>query len=157
MKNDKFLIGIIAGIVLLVVVAIIMVLTRGQGEDYIADDAPAGVVHNYFLALQRKDYERAYSYLADDLQSKPDLDKFIRDMDSQRYGSSEASLQIGETRLDDDRSQVDVLALAPHIPVPIQSLRTVNRPASLLASAMTACMRQAVAETMASAPQSPAP
>ncbi|CAN7682338.1 LysR substrate-binding domain-containing protein [Acidovorax sp. LjRoot66] len=47
-----------------------------------------------------------------------------------------------------DRSQVDVLALAPHIPVPIQSLRTVDRPASLLASAMTACMRQAVAETM---------
>ena len=108
MKNDKFLIGIIAGIGLLVVVAIIMVLTRGQGEDYIADDAPAGVVHNYFLALQRKDYDRAYSYLADDLQSKPDLDKFIRDMDSQRYGSSEASLQMGETRLDDERSQVDV-------------------------------------------------
>jgi hypothetical protein len=44
-----------------------------------------------------------------------------------------------------------VLALAPHIPVPIQSLRTVNRPASLLASAMAACMRQAVAETMGTA------
>jgi len=49
-----------------------------------------------------------------------------------------------------DRSKVEVLALAPHIAVPIKSLRTVNRPSSLLASAMTQCMRQAVAETMAS-------
>ena len=47
-----------------------------------------------------------------------------------------------------DRSKVDVLALAPHIAVPIKSLRTVNRPSSLLASAMTQCMRQAVAETL---------
>jgi hypothetical protein len=107
MKNDKFLIGIIVGIILLVVVAIALVLTRGQGEAYVADDSPAGVVHNYFLALQRKDYERAYGYLADDLKSRPDLDKFIRDMDAQGHGS-EASLQLGETRLNDDRSQVDV-------------------------------------------------
>jgi hypothetical protein len=107
MKNDKFLMGIIVGIVLLVAVAIILVLTRGQNEDYVADDSPAGVVRNYFLAIQRKDYERAYSYLADDLKSKPDLDKFIRDMSSQGFGS-EASLQVGETRPDDERSQVDV-------------------------------------------------
>jgi DNA-binding transcriptional LysR family regulator len=49
-----------------------------------------------------------------------------------------------------DRSKVDVLALAPHIAVPIKSLRTVNRPSSLLASAMTQCMRRAVVETMES-------
>jgi DNA-binding transcriptional LysR family regulator len=49
-----------------------------------------------------------------------------------------------------DRGKVDVLALAPHIAVPIKSLRTVNRPSSLLASAMARCMRQAVAETMES-------
>lgn len=107
MKNDKFLIGIIAGIVLLVVVAIILVLSRGQNEAYVADDSPAGVVRNYFLAIQKKDYERAYGYLADDLKSKPDLDKFIRDMSNQGL-NSEASLQIGETRPDDERSQVDV-------------------------------------------------
>lgn len=47
-----------------------------------------------------------------------------------------------------DRSKVDVLALAPRIAVPIQSLRPVNRPSSLLASAMTQCMRRAVVETL---------
>jgi len=47
-----------------------------------------------------------------------------------------------------DRGAVDVLELAPRIAVPIKSLRTVNRPGSLLASAMTQCMREAVAETL---------
>ena len=49
-----------------------------------------------------------------------------------------------------DRSRVDVLALAPRIAVPIKSLRTVNRPSSLLASAMTQCVHRAVVETLAS-------
>lgn len=108
MKNDKFLIGIVIGIVLLVVVAIILVLARGQREDYIADDNPAGIVHNYFLAIQRKEFERAYDYLSDDLKSKPDLDEFIRTVDeNSRYGS-EASLQIGESNVDGNRARVEV-------------------------------------------------
>jgi hypothetical protein len=107
MKNDKFLIGIIIGIVVLVVAALALVLLRGQTEDYVADDSPAGVVRNYFLAIQKKEYERAYSYLSDQLQNKPDLDKFIRDIGSQQYGQEE-SLQIGETQLGDVRSQVEV-------------------------------------------------
>jgi hypothetical protein len=108
MKDDKFLIGIIVGIVLLVVVAVATVLLRKPGEEeYVADDTPAGVVHNYFLAIQRKDYEKAYSYLSDDLKSKPDLDEFIREIDNFSRGS-ESSLQIGETRLGNVHTQVDV-------------------------------------------------
>ncbi len=107
MKNDKFLIGIVVGIVLLVIVALVTVLARGPGEDYIADDTPAGVVHNYFLAVQRKDYEKAYSYLSDDLESKPDLDEFIR-LIGNVGNRSEASLQIRETRPGDIHAQVDV-------------------------------------------------
>jgi hypothetical protein len=108
MKNDKFLIGIVIGAVLLVVVAIILVLARGQREDYIVDDNPTGIVHNYFLAIQRKEFERAYDYLSDDLESKPDLDEFIRTVDeNSRYGS-EASLQIGESNVDGNRARVEV-------------------------------------------------
>ena len=81
MKDDKFLIGIIIGIVLLIVIALATVLARKpEAEDYVVDTTPDGVVHNYFLAIQRKDFERAYNYLADDLKSKPDLDEFIREM-----------------------------------------------------------------------------
>jgi DNA-binding transcriptional LysR family regulator len=49
-----------------------------------------------------------------------------------------------------DRTRVDVLALTPHLPVPINSLRTINRPGSLLAEAMVKCMSHAVNETIGS-------
>ena len=105
MKEDKFLISIVVGIVLLIIVALVAVLTRSpQNEDYVADDTPQGVVHDYFLAIQRKDYDRAYSYLSDDLKSKPDLNQFIRDIGN----TSEASLKIGEIRTGDVHTQVDV-------------------------------------------------
>jgi hypothetical protein len=105
MKNDKFLIGIIIGILVLVVAAVGVVLLRGQTETYIADDTPAGVVHNYFLAIQRQDYDKAYGYLSDEIKSKPDLDDFILVVNN--YGDRpESSLQLGETTLQDNRAQV---------------------------------------------------
>ncbi len=108
MKDDKFLIGIVAGIVLLVVVAVTMVLLRSPNqEEYMADDTPAGVVHNYFLAIQRKDYEKAYGYLSDDLEAKPNLDQFIREVGGLTQ-NQESSLSIGETRMGDVHTQVDV-------------------------------------------------
>ncbi len=107
MKNDKFLIGIVVGIGLLVAVAIVVVLTRGQMEDYIADDSPAGVSHNYFLAIQRRDYDKAYNYLADDIESKPSLDQFIITIDD-FSNRAEASLQLGESSIDNNRARVEV-------------------------------------------------
>jgi DNA-binding transcriptional LysR family regulator len=52
------------------------------------------------------------------------------------------------TAISADLSKVNVLALEPHIAVPINSLRPINRPSSLLASAMTRCMQQAVQEAL---------
>lgn len=105
MKSDKFLIGIVAGVVLLVLVAVAIILTRTGVEEYVADDTPAGVVHNYFLALERKDFERAYSYLSDELEAKPNLDEFIRQMN---YDRSEAALRIGQSTITNNRARVDV-------------------------------------------------
>lgn len=108
MKDDKFLISIVVGIVVLIVVALTVVLLRAPGnETYLPDDSPEGVVHNYFLALQKDEYEKAYGYLADEVQSKVDLDKFIRDVDNFQ-ADSQAALQIGEVSTGESRVQVDV-------------------------------------------------
>ena len=108
MKEDKFLIGIVVGIVLLVIVALAAVLLRTpENEAYVDDDTPAGVVHNYFLAVQRKDFEKAYSYLSDDLKSKPDLNEFTRQIDY-LGNHSESALRIRETRPGEAQTQVDV-------------------------------------------------
>jgi DNA-binding transcriptional LysR family regulator len=55
------------------------------------------------------------------------------------------------TALSADLGKVDVLTLEPHIAVPIKALRAVNRPGSLLASAMTQCVQQVVEQALAPA------
>ncbi len=78
---DKFLIGILVGVVVLLVVTFILVLTRPE-QKYISEEKPDGVVHNYFLALKKGDYERALEYLSSDLKHAPkNVDDFIDDID----------------------------------------------------------------------------
>jgi len=68
--TDKFLIGIVAGIVLLVVVAFVVTLTKPE-PTYGEEDFPEGVVHNYLVALKLKEYERAYGYLSPLIKGYP--------------------------------------------------------------------------------------
>jgi DNA-binding transcriptional LysR family regulator len=52
------------------------------------------------------------------------------------------------TAISADRSKVEVLMLDPHIAVPITALRPLNRPTSLLATAMTRCVQQIVTQAL---------
>ncbi len=80
--SDKYLIGIVVGIALLVIVAFVVVLARPEPE-YRDDDSPDAVVHNYLLALRKDDYQRAYEYLSPTLDGYPEnLDTFIEDAEA---------------------------------------------------------------------------
>jgi hypothetical protein len=114
MKNtDKFLIGLVIGIIVLVGVAFAVALQRPQ-PTYQAEDTPAGIAFNYLFALQQKDYQRAYGYLSPTLPGYPatasafehDLDEYawqIRDLDNET-----TSLAVTATRLDGDRAEVEI-------------------------------------------------
>jgi hypothetical protein len=128
MKTDKFLIGIVVGIVLLVIVAVVLVLARGQNESYIADDMPDGVTHNYFLAIQRKEFEKAYSYLSDEIEEKPNLDEFIASVDNQ----NETALKIGAVTIDNNRARVDVAITNYYGGGPFDSGRYTNQETAYL-------------------------
>ena len=75
MKRDRFLLAIIIGIGVLVVAALILFFTRQRQVSYGDDSTPAGSLQNYFLAIQKQDYARAYHYLAD-TPNKPSLLQF---------------------------------------------------------------------------------
>jgi hypothetical protein len=57
MKQDRFLLGILVGIGVLIVVALALFFTRQDNQDYVSDTTPEGVVHNYALALYKDDYD----------------------------------------------------------------------------------------------------
>jgi len=77
-STDKVLMGIVVGIVLLIVVAFGVTLARPE-PTYQSEDTPEGIAHNYLLALQKEEYQRAYSYLSPRIKGYPtSLEKFIK-------------------------------------------------------------------------------
>ncbi len=110
-STDKFLIGIVAGIVLLIVVALVVTLTRPEPR-YQVEDTPEGVAHNYLLALQKEEYERAYGYLSPTLKGYPaSPDKFAEHVqdDSRRFRlDTDTTLSIKSTTVTGSRATVTV-------------------------------------------------
>jgi hypothetical protein len=108
MKHDRFLLGILIFIGLLVIVSVALFLTRSEPQTYGAEDTPDGVIHNYVLALQNRDFARAYSYLADK-DNKPTLDAFRQAFLSRQLDISNTAIQLGRVELTgSDAAIVDV-------------------------------------------------
>jgi len=107
MKQDRFLTGILVGIGLLVVVALVVFFTRKDSQTYVSDDTPEGVVHNYVLAVLDKDYEKAYTYLAD-LEYKPTYEEFRRAFLNGEVNPDNQAVDIGESEIFDDVATVDL-------------------------------------------------
>jgi len=107
MKQDRFLTGILVGIGLLVVVALAVFFTRKDSQTYIADDTPEGVVHNYVLATLNRDYEKAYSYLAD-LDYKPTYADFRRAFLNGEVNPENQAVDIGESDIVGDTATVEL-------------------------------------------------
>ena len=108
MKQDRFLIGILIFIFLLVAVALGLFYTRQDTQTYGPEDSPAGVVRNYVIAVQNMDFERAYGYMAE-RDAKPGYDNFRKAFLNSELDTSNAALQIGSTRnISESEAVVDV-------------------------------------------------
>jgi hypothetical protein len=98
--RDRFLLGILIGIGVLVVLALILFFTRRSQLTFVDDSTPSGALQNYILALQKRDYSRAYHYLVD-LPNGPTLQEFSQPFLSYQAGSiSNTAVEIGEVILD---------------------------------------------------------
>jgi hypothetical protein len=110
-RSDKYLILIVAGALLLVAITLVVTLTRPEPA-YRDEDTPEGVAHNYLLALQQEDFERAFGYLSPSLDGHPeDVDAFREDI--RRYSwrfqvSEDTTLSIVSSKTSDDDATVTV-------------------------------------------------
>lgn len=94
MKQDRFLLGILIFIGLLVVAALALFFIRRDTQVYVADDTPDNIVRNYALALQKQDFQRAFTYLAD-VDGKPTYITFRRAFLTPQLNVSSNALQVG--------------------------------------------------------------
>ncbi len=110
-STDKFLIGIVVGIILLIVAAFTITLTRPE-PIYQAEDTPEGVAHNYLLALQKEGFERAYSYLSPTLDGYPDsVETFIEQIKDSSWRfrvDVDITLAVESARITRNHATVDV-------------------------------------------------
>lgn len=98
MKQDRFLLGILIFIGLLVVAALVLFFVRNEKPAYGPEDTPSGVLYNYALALQLHDYERAYSYLAEK-ENQPTYQAFQQAFLTRQLDTSTTALQIGNVQM----------------------------------------------------------
>ncbi len=97
MVRDRFLLIILLVIVALAAVAIGLFFLRQGQQDYVSDDNPQGILRNYVLALEKKDFQRAYAYLRDG-QGKPEFERFRQDFLARQLDISNTAVRIGETQ-----------------------------------------------------------
>jgi hypothetical protein len=108
MKQDKFLIGILAFIGLLVATALILFFVRKDTAAYRLDDTPENVVYNFALAIQQNDLERAYGSLAEQ-ENKPTKAAFFQSVQNGYLNVSGNALQVGKVTMQgQDEAWVDV-------------------------------------------------
>ena len=107
MKQDRFLTGILIGIGVLVVAALAIFFTRSDTQTYLSEDTPEGVTHNYVVAILNKDYEKAYTYLAE-LDNKPTYEQFRDAFIKRIVNPDNAAVDIGSSEITGDTASVEI-------------------------------------------------
>ena len=110
MKQDRFLLFILIFIALLVGTAVGVYFIRQGEQGYLPDTKPENVVQNYVLALQNREYQKAYSYLQKQ-ENTPTFSKFQETFLKQRDSLQEIALQIEDITEQDGRATLDILII----------------------------------------------
>jgi hypothetical protein len=129
-KQDRFLTIILGVIGVLIVVAIGLFFIRRNTQTYKPDDTPEGVVHNYLLALNQEDYEKAFGYLATN-DTKPDFGEFERVMTQKRPRLLQTSVRILSAEIDGNRATVELSTTREETDL-FEQPRSYNRQAKLI-------------------------
>jgi hypothetical protein len=110
-RADKFLIGIVVGVVIIVIIAFTITLLKPK-PTYQSEDTPEGVAHNYLLALQKEEFERAYGYLSPSLPGYPrDALEFQEQVDHYSWNFNaivDATLAVDDSKIIGNRATVTI-------------------------------------------------
>ena len=112
MKQDRFLTGILIGIGVLILLALVLFFTRQDKKEYLVEKSPYAATYNYVLAVTNKDYETAYTYLADK-NNKPTYDQFRQSFFSGNVNTNNVGVNVGKAEVDGNDAFVDLTLVYP--------------------------------------------
>ena len=58
-----FIFAIVIGVLVIATISLVL-FTKGNNVTLLAEDSPQGTVQRYLIAIQEKDYQKAFSYLS---------------------------------------------------------------------------------------------
>jgi hypothetical protein len=108
LNKGWYLAGVLIVVGLLVVIVLAVLLVRNSDTGYSADDTPQGVVRNYALALQKKDFIKAYTYLQEN-ENKPGFQSFQETFNAENKKYERASFSFGNTSITGDTASVTII------------------------------------------------
>lgn len=117
MKQDRFLTGILAGIGVLILLALVLFFVRQDDtKEYRADASPEAAVYNYVLAITNDDYQKAYSYLAEK-EHKPSYEQFRQSFFNGNVSPNNIGVDVGTAEISEDDALVNLsLVYTPNDP-----------------------------------------
>jgi hypothetical protein len=104
---DRFSLSIALGALGLVAVLLLLVVRQPTETQPMDESRPAGVVHNFYLALMHDDVRAAYDYLSTEARSKAPYEQFARQVSSGQSQSGRR-IRIDEERIEADTARVTV-------------------------------------------------
>jgi len=108
MKQDRFLTGILAGIGVLTLLALVLFFVRQDDtKEYRVDASPEAAVYNYVLAITNDDYQKAYSYLAEK-EHKPSYEQFRQSFFNGNVSPDNVGVDVGTAEISEDDALVNL-------------------------------------------------
>jgi hypothetical protein len=101
---DRFTIGIALAVALLVPLLFIFVMTQPKAAP-VDESTPGGVIHNYYLALQQDEVQRAYAYLSADTRGWLSYEQFSAQVSTR---PQTRAIRITNERVEDGTARVTV-------------------------------------------------
>jgi hypothetical protein len=107
---DRFLVGIIGGVVALLALAGIVIALLHQPVRQLPADSPGGTIQRFYTAIEQKNYDEAYNLLSDSMVNKPTRDVFVNNqMTSGSYSYSSARrARIDKENVYGDKATISV-------------------------------------------------
>lgn len=103
--SNRWLIGIAAGTIALIIVAVVLALA-GSGTTHYAEGTPESTVQRFLEALRNEEAQAAYGYLARSVQSGCRYEDLRSRVGEVRSQLEEARVTLDKTRINDDRAEV---------------------------------------------------
>lgn len=110
MRQDRFLQGILFFILVLVIAALVSFFGFRSGQSYLPETTPENISRNYVLALQRKDYQKAYGYLHQ-TEETPAFSAFQESLIRLRPSLADTGVQIVDVSRQEDRAVLEIVLI----------------------------------------------